>query len=115
MSESHENSTPQDEQTPVVYAPPMKRVWAWVGVVYMVIITLLVTYFLAKGRFLNGIAPLMLSPALGGMAAAAVVRYRAGGAKGGLPVCVLLTAACAVACVLCLIGGLVALAANLGV
>ena len=41
-----ENETPKEE---IVYASPMKRVWAWVGVVYMVILVLLMTYGLASG------------------------------------------------------------------
>ena len=41
-----ENETPKEE---IVYATPMKRVWAWVGVVYMVILVLLMTYGLASG------------------------------------------------------------------
>ena len=54
-----ENETPKEE---IVYATPMKRVWAWVGVVYMVLLVLLMTYGLASGGYLNGIGPLMLSP-----------------------------------------------------
>ena len=45
---------------------PMKRIWAWVGVAYMVIIVFLMTYMYAKGVYLNNIASLMVIPALGG-------------------------------------------------
>ena len=46
MADEH-NKTPQeqDEQPrePYIPASPLKRIWAWVGVVYMVIIVLLMT------------------------------------------------------------------------
>ena len=50
---------------PVKYATPMQRLWAWVGVVYMVALVLLTTYALSHGRYLQGIGSLMVSPALG--------------------------------------------------
>ena len=71
----------------------MKRLWAWVGVVYMVILVLLMTYSLATGGLMNGIGPLMLSPALAGIGASAILRYRTGWGRGGLPVCILLSTA----------------------
>ena len=49
---------------PVKYATPMQRLWAWVGVVYMVALVLLTTYALSHGRYLQGIGSLMVSPAL---------------------------------------------------
>lgn len=70
----------------------MKRLWAWVGIAYMVILVLLMTYSLATGGFLNGIGPLMLSPALAGIGASAILRYRSGQGRGGLPVCVVISA-----------------------
>ena len=60
------------------YASPLKRVWAWVGVVYMVILVLLVTFFYATGHFLTGIGGVMVAPALAGAAVSCVVLWRTG-------------------------------------
>lgn len=113
MSEQNgQNNAPNEPQEPVVYATPVKRVWAWVGVVYMIIIVLLVTYSMAKGSFLQGIGSLLLCPALGGLGATAILRYREGRCRGGLIACVGVTALCAVLIVLNLIAGIPALRAN---
>ncbi len=66
---NHKNPNPVETGTEEVsYVPSSiyKRVWAWVGVIYMLIITLLVTYFFATWTFLGGITGIMLFPALGG-------------------------------------------------
>ena len=60
------------------YASPLKRVWAWVGVAYMVIAVLLVTYMLAFASYLRGIGGLMICPALAGCAASLVHLWRTG-------------------------------------
>ena len=87
--------TPAENQTPPVkYATPMQRVWAWVGVVYVVIIMLLTTYAVATADYIRGIGGLMLSPALCGLGASAILRYRQGVGRGGLAVCVALSGAC---------------------
>jgi hypothetical protein len=54
------------EENSYVPASIYKRVWAWVGVVYMVIIVLLLTYLFATWHFLTGITGIMLFPVLGG-------------------------------------------------
>lgn len=61
---------------PVTYASPLKRIWAWVGVAYMVIAVCLVTYVLGVGSFLRGIGGLMVCPALAGVAASLVHLWR---------------------------------------
>lgn len=45
-----------------------KRIWAMVGVVYMVIITLLMTYWIATTSFITGITGMLLWPLCAGMA-----------------------------------------------
>ena len=45
-----------------------KRIWAMVGVVYMVIIMLLMTYWIATTSLLTGLTGLMLFPVSAGMA-----------------------------------------------
>ena len=76
---------------PVKYATPLQRLWAWVGVVYMVILVLLSTYALSHGAYLRGIGGLMLSPALCGLGGTVILRYRQGIGRGGLPACLLLS------------------------
>ena len=82
------------EKPPVQYASPMKRLWAWVGVVYMVILTLLNVYGLSHGYFLTGIGPLMVTPALAGLGCAAILRFQEGKGRGGLPACILVSGGC---------------------
>ena len=59
---------PGTEEDSYVPASIYKRVWAWVGVVYMVIIVCLVTYYIATTTLLTGLTGVMLFPALGGFA-----------------------------------------------
>ena len=90
-----QGQTPADNQTPPIqYATPMQRVWAMVGVVYMVIIMLLTTYAVATADYIRGIGGFMLSPALCGLGASAILRYRQGVGRGGLGVCIALSGAC---------------------
>ncbi|NCB63082.1 MAG: hypothetical protein EOM52_05625 [Clostridia bacterium] len=109
-----QNPETAEEKTPVIYASPIKRTWAWVGVAYMVIITFLFTWYLAKAKFINGIGALMLIPALCGAAATAILRYRSGEGKGGLPICILFVVICGALVVINLVIGVPALLANFG-
>ena len=108
-----EDKRPQEEeQAPVVYASPVKRAWAWVGVVYMLIFLATFTYYLATAQILIGIGPLLLCPALGGLAATSILRCRQG--QGGIPACVVLTGACLVLIGLNLWTGIPSLLRNFG-
>lgn len=75
---SEEKKCPGGEEGPAsgptkpAYASPLKRIWAWVGVVYMVLLVLLVTYAMTTGGYLTGIGGAMAVPALGGAAASSV-------------------------------------------
>ena len=117
------NKTPgssQEEQPGEPYTPasPLKRIWAWVGVVYMVIIVFLMTYMYGTGTYLQGIAALMLIPALGGGAASAVCLWLTAPREGRTParraVMILITALCLALIVVNLISGIPALLANFG-
>ena len=55
-----------------------KRVAAWVGVVYMLMLTAAMTYMISTGKVLTGIAPLLLPPAAVGAAVIVVHRHRKG-------------------------------------
>lgn len=94
MSMEEENDLKQEPREPLQYATPVQRAWAWVGVVYMVILVLLTTYALAHGSYLRGIGGIMISPALGGLGATVILRYRQGKGRGGIFPCVLISGAC---------------------
>lgn len=93
LPEEKQTSGESVPETPVKYATPVQRVWAWVGVVYMVIIILLTTYGLANGEFIQGIGGLMLSPALVGLGSTVILRHRQGEGRGGIVACVLISGA----------------------
>lgn len=88
-----EKDLEQKEQPPVKWATPIQRLWAWIGVVYMIMLVLLTTYALAYGNYLRGIGGIMLSPALVGLGGSAILNFRQGRGRGGLPACVLISAA----------------------
>lgn len=92
--EAQKQHAPQQDagafQVPTEYASPMKRLWAWVGLVYAIGYALLMAYALAHGSFPLGIGQLLLAPALAGLGASVILRYREGKGRGGLPVCVIL-------------------------
>lgn len=77
----------------VKWATPMQRLWAWVGVVYMVLLVLLTTYAMAHGTYLRGIGGIMAAPGLCGLGAAAILNYRQGKGRGGLAACVAIAGA----------------------
>lgn len=86
-----------------------KRIWAMTGVVYMVLIVLLMTYFIATTRLLTGIPGLMTFPACAGLSAQCFnrrwkCRHREG-QRGNPTVFLLLGLACAVAAVYLLLTG----------
>lgn len=111
-------NTPEEEpKEPVVYASPMKRIWAWVGVVYMLIITFLVVYMLSFGTYLKGIGGIMICPALGGVAASLVYMWRSGDTQNTMRrvLLCLLVGMCGALIIMGLWSGIPALIANFGV
>lgn len=81
MDEKKEKETLPQE--PTVYATPVQRVWAWVGVAYVVLLTLLTTYGVARGgEFLRGIGGLMVAPALAGGGVTALLRAKGEAERG---------------------------------
>ena len=89
--ERHPSSEAGEFQVPTEYATPIKRLWAWVGVVYAVGYALLMAYAFANGDFPQGIGQLLTAPALAGLGGSVILRYREGKGRGGLPVCVVLS------------------------
>ena len=113
--DEHNNTPGGEEREPYTPASPAKRILAWVGVAYMVIIILLNLYaFTNQGGMIRGIGPLMLCPAVAGLGVLSVVRYRSGQSRGGLGGAVLMVALCAVVFVGGLAVGIPALLGQLG-
>ncbi len=113
--DEHNNTPGGEEREPYAPASPAKRILAWVGVAYMVIIILLNLYaFTNQGGMIRGIGPLMLCPAVAGLGVLSVVRYRSGQSRGGLVGAVLMVALCAVVFVGGLAVGIPALLGQLG-
>lgn len=115
MSEHFPSPEEEQQQEPVVYASPVKRVWAWVGIVYMVIITITFTYYLATTLIVDGLTQLMLVPALIGIAATAIVRFHSGEGRGGVVACIITVAAAAFLTIDNLMVGIPLLLSSLGV
>ena len=61
----------QQEQPPAPFVPSpvSRRIWAWMGIAYMVMIIFLITYWMATTTFLSGITGIMLFPLLGALSA----------------------------------------------
>ena len=102
-----------EEQEPS-YTPASfeKRVAAWIGIGYMLMLIALITYTIATARTLPGTAPLLVVPVGIGVPFMAVHRQRQGTAPGGLVGTILICVVCVVAVVLGLWLGVPALIAN---
>ena len=108
---------PQEEQdAPAPYTPasPVKRTMAWIGVVYMVILVAMMTYYYFTGSMLVNMAPLLAVPGLIGLGALSLVSWRTTGRpkKGAAWLLALL---CWAAALVSLPMGLVGLLSNFGV
>lgn len=89
-----------------------KRVAAWIGIGYMLMLIALITYTMATARTLPGTAPLLVVPLGVGLPFIVVHRQRQGTAPGGLVVSVLMCLLCVAAVVLGLWLGVPALIAD---
>lgn len=69
----------QDQQEPYVPASPVKRTMAWIGIVYMVILLCLTTFYFYTGRMLGNLAPLLTVPGLVGLGALILVSWHSTG------------------------------------
>ena len=90
---------------------PIKRILAWVGVVYMVFLVLLNFYALSHGTYLRGIGPLFVLPGTVGLAVIAgyQIKNRSGSTLFWVGLCVV----CLVVSLLALKDGLPPLTAQL--
>lgn len=89
-----------------------KRVAAWIGIGYMLMLMALITYTVATARTLPGTAPLLLVPVGLGLPFIVIHRQRQGTAPGGMVVSVFMCVVCVAAVVLGLWLGVPALIAN---
>ena len=69
----------QDQQEPYVPASPVTRTMAWIGIVYMVILLCLTTFYFYTGRMLGNLAPLLTVPGLIGLGALILVSWHSTG------------------------------------
>ena len=69
----------QNEEQGYAPASPVKRALAWIGVVYMVILVALMTYFYFTASMLVGLGPLLTIPGLVGLGLVAIISYRTTG------------------------------------
>lgn len=76
MSKQNHPPQPESEYIP---ASPVKRTMAWIGVVYMVIIIALTTYFYFTATMLGNLQQLLVLPALIGGGILLVVSHRTEG------------------------------------
>jgi len=89
-----------------------KRIWAIVGLAYMVILLALNFYSLYTGSIITGIPTLMFCPVVAGFAAITVQNYRRKTGRLALPGVILLVAVCTAVFLFCLYEGIPALLRN---
>lgn len=106
----------EEEKGQETYTPasPTKRILAWVGIVYMVILVLLNVYALATGNMLRGITGIMVAPACGGLAAVTWTKYKKGEYRGGKAGALFVVILAVAACLISVIWGILALLPALG-
>ncbi len=67
FNEEQQQTDLPEEEVPYVPSPVSRRIWAWMGVAYALIIMVLLTYWIATGSLIEGITGIMLFPLLGAM------------------------------------------------
>lgn len=111
MDPQNNTPVPQEEELNYTPASPVKRGLAWIGVVYMVIITALSTYNIYTGTALHGLAPLLAVPGLTGLGVLALVGYKTQGCPAK-SYAVALAAACWLLAAVLLLPGIAGLMSN---
>ena len=76
---SDDQTQDQEQQEPYIPASPVKRTMAWIGIVYMVILLFLTTFYFYTGRMLGNLAPLLTVPGLVGLGALILVSWHSTG------------------------------------
>lgn len=114
MDEQEKQQAEQEDKPSYVPASFEKRVAAWVGVVYMVMIVFAMTYAIATGGPLINVQYLLLPPGAVGVFIVAIYRYRRGKIKEGRNFTAALLFLCVIAFLMGLICGVPNLLANFG-
>ena len=115
MSQDSPNRPREAEPQPgYVPASPTRRIAAWVGVIYMVIILALTTYFYFTGSMLGNLAPLLTVPGLIGLGILSLVSWRSTG-RPGKWIAILLAVVCWLLAIATIPIGIVGLLSNFGV
>ena len=109
MSDLERN--PHEEERGYTPASPVKRALAWIGVVYMIILVALMTYFYFTASMLTGLGPLLTIPGLVGLGVVSILSWRTTGRPQKTPALVL-AVVCWVLAVLTLPIGIAGLMAN---
>lgn len=106
-------NTPENQPENQGYTPasPVKRALAWIGVVYMLILVGLMTYFYFTATMLGGLGPLLTVPGLVGLGIVSIVSWRTAGRPAKGPA-ILLAVVCWVLALLTLPIGIAGLMAN---
>ena len=112
MSDLNKPLGPSGNYTPASFE---KRVAAWVGVVYMLMLTAAMTYMISTAKVLTGIAPLLLPPAAVGAAVILIHRSRNGTAGANRAFTFAMFFLCVFAFLIGLALGIPALLANFGI
>lgn len=74
-----ENKRPPEERSSFTPSSPVKRTLAWIGVVYMLILLALTTYFYFTGTGLGNLGPLLTVPGLIGLGILSLVSWKSTG------------------------------------
>lgn len=116
MTDRPDNNTNREERESYVPASPVKRIMAWVGIVYMVGFVILNIYpFFNQGNYLIGIAPLFACPGIAGIFAISLYLARHPDSTYSRKVSMtILAVICAVGFVVSLVLGIPPLLANFG-
>lgn len=80
-----ENTGSEPQKPTYTPASPTKRVLAWMGILYMLILLALNTFGLATGSALNGIAGLLLAPACLALTVIQGFKFRLCAGRASLP------------------------------
>ena len=105
------NQEPREEEQGYTPASPVKRALAWIGVVYMVILVALTTYFYFTATMLGGLGPLLTIPGLVGLGIVSLISLRTTGRPAKGPA-IALAVLCWVLAVLTLPVGIAGLMSN---
>ena len=112
MPEEKRTTEPKEEKS-FTPASPVKRALAWIGLVYMVILLALTTYFYFTGAGLGNLGPLLAVPGLIGLGIVSLVSWKTTGKPGKWPA-IALAAVCWLLALATLPIGIAGLMSNFG-